>query len=285
MNLLTLRQQYHQRICKEIIRIGEDGEKGYPNFADKDSVSSKSIAWGIVNRIECPASTQKVSGQTAGKLFEVITKDYLEQVFGILQHLRPGRWYYSTEQPISAFDQYEHLIELEEIVEQNSELASALGKDYIIRPDIVVGRYAVTDNEINKHQPLIPSGQSIAQLTPLRQSNFSRPHCILHASVSCKWTLRSDRSQNARAEALNLIRNRKGPLPHIVAVTAEPMPTRIASLALGTGDLDCVYHFALHEMQQTIEELGNEDQLDMLNMLVKGRRLRDISDLPFDLIV
>jgi hypothetical protein len=27
----------------------------------------------------------------------------------------------------------------------------------------------------------------------------------------------------------------------------------------------------------------NEDQLDMLNMLIEGRRLRDISDLPFDL--
>jgi len=27
----------------------------------------------------------------------------------------------------------------------------------------------------------------------------------------------------------------------------------------------------------------NEDQMDMLRVLVEGRRLRDISDLPFDL--
>lgn len=46
----------------------------------------------------------------------------------------------------------------------------------------------------------------------------------------------------------NLIRNRKGNLPHIVVVTGEPMPARIASLALGTGDIDCVYHFALYEL-------------------------------------
>jgi hypothetical protein len=71
----------------------------------------------------------------------------------------------------------------------------------------------------------------------------------------------------------------------VVAVTAEPLPTRIASLALGTGDLDCVYHFALPEMQESTAETENEDQMDMLMMLIKGRRLRDISDLPFDLAI
>ena len=58
-----------------------------------------------------------------------------------------------------------------------------------------------------------------ANRTVLRKSNGTDP--ILHASVSCKWTLRSDRSQNSRTEALNLIRNRKGHLPHIVVVTAD----------------------------------------------------------------
>jgi hypothetical protein len=84
---------------------------------------------------------------------------------------------------------------------------------------------------------------------------------------------------------LNLVRNRKGNLPHIVAVTAEPLPTRIASLALGTGDLDCVYHFALTELKETLAEIENEDQMDMLSILIEGRRLRDISDLPFDLAI
>ena len=84
---------------------------------------------------------------------------------------------------------------------------------------------------------------------------------------------------------MNLIRNRKGNLPHIVAVIAEPLPTRIATLALGTGDLDCVYHFALHELRQAVTEGGSQDQQEMLEMLVEGNRLRDISDLPFDLAV
>lgn len=84
---------------------------------------------------------------------------------------------------------------------------------------------------------------------------------------------------------MNLIRNRKGKLPHIIAVTAEPKATRIASLALGTGDIDCVYHFALDELKETIIKINDESQLEMLNTLIDGRRLRDISDLPFDLAV
>jgi len=66
-------------------------------------------------------------------------------------------------------------------------------------------------------------------------------------------------------------------------VIAEPLPTRIASIALGTGDLDCVYHFALHELRLSAAKYGNDGQQDMLQALVSGRRLRDISDLPFDL--
>jgi len=84
---------------------------------------------------------------------------------------------------------------------------------------------------------------------------------------------------------LNLIRNCKGHTPHIVAVTAEPLPTRLASLALGIGDLDCVYHFALPELQAAVTRTAASDQLDMLSSMIDGRRLRDISDLPLDLAI
>ena len=79
--------------------------------------------------------------------------------------------------------------------------------------------------------------------------------------------MRSDRAQNSRTEALNLIRNRKGHLPHIVVVTAEPMPNRLASLALGTGDIDCVYHFALYELIRAVKEAGSEDAAETLETL------------------
>lgn len=100
--------------------------------------------------------------------------------------------------------------------------------------------------------------------------------------------MRSDRAQNSRTEALNLIRNRKGHLPHIMVVTGEPLPSRLASLALGTGDLDCVYHFALYELMDAVKEYGKqgrEDIIETLENLVEGKRLKDISDLPLDLSV
>lgn len=80
-----------------------------------------------------------------------------------------------------------------------------------------------------------------------------------------------------------MIRNRKGKLPHISVVTAEPMASRLASIALGTGDIDCVYHVALTELRDAIDEVGSEDARELIQVMIEGRRLRDISDLPFDL--
>lgn len=96
---------------------------------------------------------------------------------------------------------------------------------------------------------------------------------------------KSDRAQNSRLEALNLIRNRKGRLPHVILVTGEPTPSRLSSIALGTGDIDCVYHFALNELKDTVVESGNDEALQMLKIMIDGKRLKDISDLPLDLTV
>lgn len=282
MLLADLRQEYHRRICQEIVRT-QPGTPPYPNFADKTNKASREIAWRILEQIGYQSFQEpQLPGQTAGGRFEEITRAYLEKVFEQLQHLRPGKWLYKTGMDISQFDQYEHLARLQELTESSGDLASVLGSEYIITPDVVVARAPVTDDEINRSSTLV-EGIALAGLTPLRAVNS--PRFLLHASISCKWTLRSDRSQNARSEALNLIRQRKGNTPHIVVVVAEPLPTRIASLALGTGDIDCVYHFALPELQKAITEIHNEDQLDLLKTLVEGRRLRDISDLPFDLAI
>jgi len=284
VTIAEIRRKYHLRICDEIIRImKKSGSKAYPNNADGSNTASREIAFQLVKLIGCKPIYGSISGQTAGNLFELITKDFLEKAFGLLMHIRPGNWIYSVNAAISNFDQYKDLAEIENLVKKNRKLATTLGQDYVVSPDIIIAREPISDDEINRTQKLIEASDAVAKLTPLRESNVNIPKPILHASVSCKWTLRSDRAQNTRTEALNLIRNRKGKLPHIVAVTAEPTPIRIASLALGTGDIDCVYHFALDELKMGIENIKNEDQLDMLNMLIEGRRLRDISDLPFDL--
>lgn len=285
MEIAQLRAEYHRRVSNELIRIQLDSHGYFPNFADKSSRASRAIALDVVKQLGIALKPSQISSQTVGAKFETITRDFLRKAFQALSHLRPGEWIYDFQRPITDFDQYLHLASLEVFIREHKELKTTFGIDYIIKPDIIIARMPVSDEEINTTTRLIDSHANLATLTPFRKSNCKIPEPILHASISCKWTLRSDRAQNARTEALNLIRNRKGNVPHIVAVTAEPLPTRIASLALGTGDIDCVYHFALSEIESAIKGIENEDQLEMLRTLIDGRRLRDISDLPFDLIV
>ena len=184
----------------------------------------------------------------------------------MLAHLRPGDWEFSLGGNIRDYEQYLHLSDVRRVVEQHEELRIIFG-DYIVTPDIVVCREPVSDAKINENEALL-NDDAVASYTPLRLSNSQAN--ILHASVSCKWTIRSDRSQNARTEGLNLVRNRKGRTPHIVVVVGEPLPGRIASLAYGTGDIDCVYHFALRELKTAAA--GNDSDAEVLDTLVTGRR-------------
>lgn len=273
-----LRREYHKRVCAEVI-FEKPG--AIPSMADVDNKLSRRVSQNLVKLLGYPVSKTDISGQTAGERLEKITKDFLEMAFSYLLHIRPGKWNFSVHDSISDFEQYRHLSELAKLIEENKSIKTALG-DYVISPDIVVARYPLSDKEINRKTSFV-SGRELSRYSPLRASNNQT--LLLHASISCKWTIRSDRSQNARTEGLNLIRNRKGHTPHIAVVTGEPVPGRIASLALGTGDIDCVYHFALHELVQAMKETRDETAIETLEMMIDGRRLRDISDLVFDLAI
>ena len=264
---------------------------GVASNADTSSRGSKAIARRIVDilvdeQAHTISTVDKISGQTLGKQFKFLTMEFLQATFPQLQNLRPGNWTIlqlgnNNKLKTSDFAQYEHLAYLNALTQQNSQLAAALGNDYLVAPDVVVYRDLYEDRVINAEQLIVDD--TVCRMTDIRKANGGKP--ILHASVSAKYTMRSDRAQNSRTEALNLIRNRKGHLPHIVVVTAEPMPNRLASLALGTGDIDCVYHFALYELLRAVKEVGSEDAVEILDTLVQGKRLKDISDLPLDLSV
>ena len=264
---------------------------GVASNADTSSRGSKAISRKIIDILvdehhHTVNTVDKISGQTLGKQFEILTMDFLRETFPLLQNLRPGRWTIlqlgnNNKLKTSDFAQYEHLAYLNALTTQNAQLAAALGNDYLVAPDVVVYRDLYEDDEINAVQRIVDT--DVSKMADIRKANGGKP--ILHASVSAKFTMRSDRAHHSRTEALNLIRNRKGHLPHIVVVTAEPMPNRLASLALGTGDIDCVYHFALYELMRAIKEVGSEDAVETLETLVQGKRLKDISDLPLDLTV
>lgn len=276
------RNLYHKQLLESILTVSDTG---VASNADSSSKLSKRIAKGITDILNTRIS-EKAIGQTSGKAFEEINMQFLQNVLPALQEFRPGSWTVqrlgnSNKKGIANFEQYSHLDELNALANSNHVLATALGRDYMVCPDVIIYRDPLTDDELNANKTLVDN--DTARKTVLRQSNGGKQ--ILHASVSSKWTIRSDRSQNSRTEALNLIRNRKGHLPHIVVITAEPLPSRIASIALGTGDIDCVYHSFLNELLESVKAAEAEDALEMLNIMIEGKRLKDISDLPFDLMV
>jgi hypothetical protein len=277
------RKAFHAALLETTLTISA---AGVPSNADKDSKASVAIAKGIASLLEVETVGERVAGQTSGSRFEGACAAFVRDTFLRLGHLRPGIWDVHqvggrNRLEIAKYEQYAHLVALDRAAKNDAELAAALGSDYTITPDIVVSRDPESIDTINAPAFLIDG--TVATLASLRQINGGLP--LLHASISCKWTIRSDRAQNARSEALNLVRNRKGRLPHVVVVTAEPTPSRLASIALGTGDIDCVYHFALYELQATVRSLGMSDAEEMLAIMVNGKRLKDISDLPLDLAV
>lgn len=278
-----LRRAYHDRICENIVCIDSNG---VPNIADKKSIASCEISRRLITKIPWSGNwCTDLVGQTAGTRFERENRQFLEDAFRLLQHLRPGHWEFELNTAISRFQQYQHLAHLAQLANSNQQLKTFLSSDYLIAPDITVSRYPVEDADINAYENIL-GDDTAARYTPFRSRNHAEPPIrLLHASISVKWTLRSDRAQNARTEALNLQRNRKGHTPKIVVITAEPFPGRIASIALGAGDIDCVYHFALPELRSALQETRYEDSLELLETLIEGERLRDISDLPFDLAI
>jgi NgoMIV restriction enzyme len=46
-----------------------------------------------------------------------------------------------------------------------------------------------------------------------------------------------------------------------------------------------VYHSALSELKETLEELAAADSKEMFDIMVSGKRLKDIADLRLDLAV
>lgn len=277
------RSKFHRSLVERGVLVFDNG---VASNCDKDNKPSCAIGGLIAKRLNAAAG-ERLRPQTAGSIFEELVCCFLKDTFPKLQNLRPGEWSIlnlgnNNAIKVSSFVQYEHLAHVAKVMQADRQLAAMLGSDYVVAPDIVVSRSPCEDREINSVIKFVD--ETVAMRADIRKK--CNPLEIMHASVSAKWTIRSDRAQNSRLEASNLMKNRKGRVPHIVVVTGEPLPSRLASLALGTGDIDCVYHVALQEMIESVREYGKEgreDLIELLDMMVTGKRLKDISDLPLDL--
>ena len=191
-----LRKAFHAELLKATLTTND---KGVVSNADSSNRTSKAIAKGIADLLKAETIGERIAGQTSGNQFETICARFVSEAFLKLQHLRPGTWDIHqvggrNRLEIARYEQYAHLVALDKAAKNDTELAAALGSDYTITPDIVVVRETEDDDVINQHSPLVD--HQVTTLASLRKQNGGRP--LLHASISCKWTIRSDRAQNAR---------------------------------------------------------------------------------------
>ena len=84
---------------------------------------------------------------------------------------------------------------------ENAQLAAALGNDYLVAPDVVVYRNLYEDEEINAERYMV--NDEISRMADIRKINGGKP--LLHASVSAKYTMRSDRAQNSRTDRKSVV--------------------------------------------------------------------------------
>lgn len=218
-----------------------------PNTSDSGSLTSIAIAKRILEFLHIPTSAVRADDPGVG-----LEEGVLRYIANELPSLAPDReWTFGRGNRITDFTQYRHLARIQQIIKEDESrtLGVEIGRDYVIRPDITVG---------------------------VKISGVE----LLHAAVSCKWTIRSDRVQNIRHEAVVLTRHRRGRQPHIVAVTAEPLPSRLASIARGTGEIDGVYHVAFDELLEAVTDVGTSGEQEVLAELVDQDRLLDFKALP-----
>ncbi len=222
-----------------------------PNFADVDNAESMRIGAGMLEELAMTSGEISDVPSNPGGPLEQAVCDHLAITLPLLDSDRS--WIVARGALITNFDQYAHLSEVDELVRANPELRITIGRDYLIKPDVTValGR--------------VPTASGLPPL---------------HAAISCKWTIRSDRVQNIRHECLQMIRHRRGRQPHLVTVTAEPLPSRLASIARGTGEVDAVYHVAYDGLNASVAANANPDQQDAWREVVGQRCL-----LSYELLV
>ena len=77
VTLKKLRDDYHSKLGKEVVRFSTRAGITYPNFADCGSRSSVLIANGLAEALSFPRqSLRQIPAQRAGALFESLTCEF-----------------------------------------------------------------------------------------------------------------------------------------------------------------------------------------------------------------
>lgn len=237
------------------------GWQWVPNCSDVDNLESLNLGAGMLAALGLPNPNASFSvpappalPTNPGTALENWVRLELSESLPVEDPSR--QWDVMRGKLITGFAQYKHLTALDHMLEADPNLRVTVGRDYLIKPDVTVGL----------------GGPASLHGLP-----------FLHAAVSCKWTIRSDRVQNVRHEFNQMIRHRRGRQPHLVTVTAEPLPTRLASIARGTGEVDATYHIAFDELQLAVDASHNIGQQRAWAEVVGQGRLKSFDELAGDL--
>jgi hypothetical protein len=153
----TARKKFPRETFEKVLTVNNSG---VVSNADKDSRVSKEIALRIAALLKAEVGAERLAGQTSGSEFESICAKFLQETFLFLGHLRPGLWDIHqvggrSRLEIANYEQYSHLVALDNASKKDPELAAALGSDYTITPDIVVLRNPEDDVGINRMVALL----------------------------------------------------------------------------------------------------------------------------------
>lgn len=235
-------------ICQELF-----GRALGPNLADLNSRPSTQIAGDVYWALDIPEdreTTFDIGSLEGGPDFAVqedLSADDVEKPVrsagtrleeglrkDIEKHLLsidPRRgWTVERKGDVADFEQYKHMKLVRDFRKKDATFRQLSGHSYLVKTDVRVG----VPNPDPSRLPL------------------------LHACVSSKLTIRSDRAQNVKAEFDVLSRIKNGRQPHFTVVTAEPLPSRLASIAEGYGALDAMYHLLYEEVDEALRRLSKK---------------------------
>lgn len=246
-----------------------------PSNADGENATSAAITQTIYDQIQSKsAAVGRLTGRAADAKFGRIARRFIDEAFGRSEAPRFDDWDHSTETR-AIFDSDLRWADLARLAAREPDVAVLLCSGYMAAAEALARRDPKSGEHIADGQRIVD--ETVAPRSGLRKRSSDR---TLQTRILYRWTL-----------SRGLLRaplqggNARGRAPHIAVVTGEPLPSRLAALALGSDDTDCVYHIALPELVAGVKKLSADDLVDLVKVMIGRKRLKDIADLPGDLAV
>jgi len=281
----NVRRDYQRAICEELVAFY--GDSHIPTIADRTSPGSVDLSCRLISALGMQLGAEERSQETINRRFCDLTAEFIIRALSVLHRANTQDWSVVIGGMASDFvdllGNHSTLPRLQRALAADPQVRTELDRYYLITPDIIVGRKQARASLAEGAQPTAQRELNGNPSAPSDEGGGGKS--FVRASISCNWMLRSNQIHSVHTEPLNLIRTQECIVPHIMVVTFEPLPNRLASIALGSGDIDCTYHVALHELRVAVRDCGNDAHIEQLEGLIEGKRLRDVGDLPFDLAI